>query len=138
MIVGKPPNRAELPPVLVGVSQTDRSGDAVQWAAAQAVVGGRSLLVVHVIGGPGPAWEGFGGPAVDHWDPELGSAGATVIDRAVADARQVAPHLPISTALVPGPVAAGVLREGRRSALIVLGRGDPARQPPALHRWSGR
>ena len=94
------------------VAAIDGEGDntgALNYAVAEAVRYGDSLHLAHV------------------WSGERQSEGSAIIRRAEATAHALAPDLRISTELVVGPRAAGILAAARGGRLLVVGR-------PSQHR----
>jgi nucleotide-binding universal stress UspA family protein len=87
---------------------------ALTYAVAEAVRHGDSLHLAHV------------------WSGERHGEESAVIRRAEATARSFAPGLRISTELVVGPRAAGILAAGRGGRLLVVGRSSRHRAEGAF------
>jgi nucleotide-binding universal stress UspA family protein len=83
--------------------ERDNAG-ALAYAVAEAVRHGDSLHLAHV------------------WSGERHGEGSAVIRTAEATARSLAPDLRVSTELVVGPRAAGILAAARGGRLLVVGR----------------
>jgi nucleotide-binding universal stress UspA family protein len=93
--------------------ERDNAG-ALSYAVAEAVRHGDSLHLAHV------------------WSGERHGEGSAVIRRAEATARSLAPELRISTELVVGPRAAGILAAARGGRLLVVGRSSHPRAEGAF------
>lgn len=106
--------------VVAGVDGSPAALRAVRLAAGEAVLRGLPLRLVHAFVWPKlhvnvapPA----GGPA----GSGLRNQADRLLDEAAAVAREMAPGLPVSTALVDGQAAAVLLREAIDAELVVLG-----------------
>ncbi|MGY1724663.1 universal stress protein [Blastococcus sp. SYSU DS0533] len=97
-------------PVVVQVTPT--SGDAVDWAAAEASIRGLPLRLVHPVG-----------------------ATTGALDAAASRARAVDPGLAVESSRVGGSARTALLGESRTAALLVLGT-PAATALPRL--WAGR
>ncbi|GLZ14351.1 universal stress protein [Actinomadura sp. NBRC 104425] len=105
-------------PVLVGTDGSDSAHRAVLWAADEAVLRNRPLLIVHALDSALYAAPLFAAPqAVD----ALTDAGRRMLAEAVEIARERRPEVQVSTRLLTGRVS-GALRELSREAFeLVLG-----------------
>ena len=104
--------------VVVGVSSSSQSRDAVEWAAAEAAVRGADLRVVHVTSPPcnsGAALP-FAGVNV-----EALAAANSLLEPAVALAREVAPEVRVTSKLLYGSPAQAIIDGAPAGSLIVLG-----------------
>lgn len=110
--------------ITVGVDGSAASTDALEWAADQAVIEHRPLLIVHALGPVGTPWQdqaggdnriGHMGQPLDH------TAAALVLDAATESAQRRAPAVEIHQLLrVSDP--RDVLRDlSRHSAMLVVG-----------------
>ena len=106
--------------VVVGVDGSEGSRRALRWAAAEAVVRGDALALVHV-------WEppqayaplGLGAYPVD---PEpIREAASELLEGLVAQARELAPGLEIRGELLEGAPAEALLEAARTADLLVVG-----------------
>jgi nucleotide-binding universal stress UspA family protein/DNA-directed RNA polymerase specialized sigma24 family protein len=117
--------------ILVGVSGSAQSWEALAWAAAEADARGLVLRIVHAIEWPPVTADAFGALPVD-LAAQARDAGEALLQQAAKRARSVVPGLPVFTVLaLDGSVASAILRAGRHDALIVLGRRRVRRRP----RW---
>lgn len=104
--------------VVVGVSSSSESRDAVEWAAVEAAARGAELRVVHVTP---PCW------LVDASVPFAGvdvaalAAANSVLEPAVALAREVAPEVCVTSRLLHGSPAQAIINSAPAGSLIVLG-----------------
>jgi nucleotide-binding universal stress UspA family protein len=78
--------------------------------------------------------DALGVVALNRLESGAREAAELVVERAACDARLIAPELVVTTHLQEGAVGSAILREGRRDALIVLGR---ARSSGLLRPLSG-
>jgi nucleotide-binding universal stress UspA family protein len=120
------PSRTDEGTVLVAVDGSGQSWDALEWAAAEAAARRctlRIVHVVHVVNSSPPVLGGYMGVFVGEWDSGVLAAAKRLLDEAERRASAVAPGLAITTRLHEGSTAAGIVLEGRRDALIVVGRG---------------
>jgi nucleotide-binding universal stress UspA family protein len=108
--------------VIAAVDGRPSSAGALRYAATEALRSGGRLHLVHVWPGYLPQdLAGVAGPA------EAQAEGHAVLDEATTTARRWAPGLDITTDLVVGPRAAGILSAARGGRLLVVGR------PPRHH-----
>jgi nucleotide-binding universal stress UspA family protein len=119
------PQRQDSGPVLVAVDGSDRGWEALEWATAEAAARQCVLRIVHVFAWPLTV-DALGVVAVNRLESGAREAAELVVERAACDARLIAPELVITTHLQEGAVGSAILREGRRDALIVLGRARPS------------
>lgn len=105
-------------PVLVGTDGSDSAHRAVRWAADEAVLRNRPLLIVHALDSALYAAPLFAAPqAVD----ALTDAGRRMLAEAAEAARERRPEVQVSSRLLTGRVS-GALRELSREAFeLVLG-----------------
>ncbi len=94
-------------PVVAGVDGSAESGYAVAWAAREADLRGRALVIVHV---------------VDDSAPPGGTAADAVLDGAVARARAAAPDIAIGAERVEGHPKQVLAQESTRASLLAVGR----------------
>jgi nucleotide-binding universal stress UspA family protein len=108
-------------PILVAVSGSPNSEQALDWAAAEAAARGTSLRVVH-----GSAVPILADPTTALYSTPLISAAYEiaegVIDHAFRQAHVVAPDLVVTAKPWGGSPAHGILSEAADHALVVLGR----------------
>ncbi|GGN09075.1 nucleotide-binding universal stress UspA family protein [Actinoplanes campanulatus] len=97
--------------IVAGVNDSPASREAVRTGAREAARRGCRLELVHAFN-----WE----PAIA---PEGGLGREELLERAVADARDAAPGVPIETRLFEGSAEAGLLSRSRVAALTVIGDG---------------
>jgi nucleotide-binding universal stress UspA family protein len=111
--------RTDARPVVVGVDGSDGALDAVAWAAAEAVLHGGPLRIVHAF-----VWPLLKIPtALWHMGPERGlrAHADKILTDAEAIARAVAPDVAVDTAVstqFPLPL---LLEESRNAAYVVVG-----------------
>ena len=107
-------------PVVVGIDDAGSSGDAVDWASAEAAARGCPLHVVHAFHPPLPA-DPYGMiPPIDSLFTAREAAEA-LLGEAVARAGSVASDVEVSPLLLLGPPTRALLDEARRACLLVLG-----------------
>lgn len=111
-------------PVVVGIGATGPSGDAVEWASAEAAAQGCPLSVVHAYRPPLPTDLCSAVPPIDGLLASRSRA-EWVLREAVARARSVHPDGEVSAKLVPGTPAGVLLREAVGARLLVVGRRRP-------------
>ena len=107
-------------PVLVGIDGSVSAQGALSWAAAEAASRHCPLHIVHAFSWPviGNALEmGF------TVDTNLGlrSAAEWVLAEAAAQARELAPDIKVTTALIAGPATPTLLSEAQDADLVVVG-----------------
>ena len=110
-------------PILVAVDGNPRGWDALEWAAAESASRGCVLRIMHVFRSS-PLF--VGAPlefSVNQWNVSATEAARRILTEAVTRARIVAPDIQITICGHQGITTAEILREGKRDALIVLGRG---------------
>jgi nucleotide-binding universal stress UspA family protein len=121
-------------PVIVGTDGTGPSRDAVREAAREAARRGAPLRIAHVFDwDPDEDRYGIGNEGIDV-SRRLAEA---VVDRAVRQAREIAPHLTIDTDTLIGNPAARLLDLAAEAGVMVLGhrpRGGPALRLGAVGR----
>lgn len=106
--------------VLVGTDGSDSGTAAVRWAAEEAVRRALPLRIVHAVAPwlyETPVDPRFASIRV--W---LLSQGGTVVDEAVAAAREREPEVAVEGELVPGPATRMLLGRAGEAAMLVLGR----------------
>lgn len=106
--------------VVVGIDAAGSSGDAVEWASAEAAARGCPLRVVHAFHPPVPADPYGVMPPIDDLFAARAVAEAILAD-AVARARSVVSDVEVSSQLLLGPPARALLDEAHRACLLVLG-----------------
>lgn len=119
------PQRHDSGPVLVAVDDSDSAWEALEWATAEAAARQCVLRIVHVFSWPLTV-DALGAVSVNRLESGARDAAELVLGRAARHARLIAPDLEVTTHLQEGAVGSAILREGRRDALIVLGRGRPS------------
>jgi nucleotide-binding universal stress UspA family protein len=112
----------EAGPIVVGIDGRPAGWKALEWAAAEAASRGSTLRIVHTVELPPPTLDMFGSFTVDQWDPTVQQKGELILSEAVDLARLVAPDVQVSSQLLVGETAGGILRDSNRDALIVIGR----------------
>lgn len=111
---------ADRAPVVVGIDGAGSSGDAVDWASAEAAARGCPLYVVHAFRPPRPA-DPYGVlPLTDGLVP-VRAAAESILREAVARARSVASDVAVSGLLLLGTPARALLEESVGARLLVLG-----------------
>ncbi|MFI6389860.1 universal stress protein [Nonomuraea sp. NPDC050540] len=105
--------------IVVGVDGSRAGLEAVGWAAREAALRGRTLLVVHAM----PAWAHAAVPGeryagVAEW---MRDGAATVLAAAVEQAGQEAPGLDVERRAVPGDARAALLELSAGAELLVMG-----------------
>lgn len=115
-------NGAASRPVMVGVDGSEASLNAVRWAARDAALRKRPLLVVAVI----PLPHIVDVPAGATWQEKTYDAAEDAALRAVAraaeTARETAPGVTVSTYVTPGPPAGRLVEVAQHAGLVVMGR----------------
>ncbi len=106
--------------VIVGVDDDTTSGDAVDWAAAEAATRGCHLRIVHAFRPPLPVDPYGYVTQIDDFLP-VRAAAELVLRNAVARARSVASDIEVSTHLTRGSAARGLLGEAQAARLLVVG-----------------
>jgi nucleotide-binding universal stress UspA family protein len=96
------------------------AGDAVDWAAAEATTRGCHLRIVHAFRPPLPADPYGYVTQIDGFLP-VRAAAELVLREAVARARAVASDIDVSTHLIRGSAARGLLGEAPAARLLVVG-----------------
>ena len=119
------PSRTDNGPVLVAVDGSLHGWDALEWAAAEAGARRSDLRIVHVTSWAPQVWgDGYTTSFVNEWDSGALASAKSVLEEAVRRACAVEPGLSATTHVHEGPAGAAVLSEGKRDALIVVGRGQ--------------
>lgn len=109
--------------VVVGIDGTEQSLRAVDWAAEQASLEARPLMVVHVVSDTelqATAWAGVTW-VVTSTVEQVMAAARDLTDEAAARARLHHPDLPVETRTVRADVRQELLELSRSAALLVLG-----------------
>src|SRR5918997_1000540 len=106
--------------VVVGVDGSEGSRRALRWAAAEAAVRNDPLVLVHVWDRPQAyAPLGLGAYPID---PEpVHDASKELLERLVAEARELAPGVDVRGELVEGPPASALVEAARTADLLVVG-----------------
>jgi nucleotide-binding universal stress UspA family protein len=99
--------------VVVGVDGSATSGVALQWAAHEAALRGAVLEVVHA--------EFFRHEVLDLFAPDMEEGERSLLDRAVAQARQAEPGLEVVGRELDPPAADALVAAGRDAEMIVVG-----------------
>ncbi|OKI74966.1 hypothetical protein A6A27_40825 [Micromonospora sp. CB01531] len=107
--------------MVVAVDGGFGSVDALDWAAAQAMVCGAELRIVHAFHAPS-ALDPFALVAATGIEFAAIGTAASVVDDAAARVRYIAPEVAVTTRIMPGSSASAILQEAPPSALVVLGR----------------
>jgi nucleotide-binding universal stress UspA family protein len=114
------PGRVDDGPVVVAVGN-DSSGEALDWAAAEASARGCRLHVVHA---ERPGWVVDPSGLVLMADfPSCRAAAVQGLRAAMRRARALAPDVDISTELLVGPTVPSLVVRSRGAQLLVLGSG---------------
>jgi nucleotide-binding universal stress UspA family protein len=108
-------------PVVVAVSGSPASSEPLEWAAAEAAARGTSLRIVHSFAVPVLVNPLAALPAPTIHLAVFQSARA-VLDRAVRQARHIAPDVVVTEQPHAGSPVDGILAEAGGAALIVVGR----------------
>jgi nucleotide-binding universal stress UspA family protein len=106
--------------ILVGTDGSESGTAAVRWAAEEAGRRGLPLRILHAVAPwlyETPVDPRFA--SIRGW---LLSQGDTLVDEAVAAARERNPDVPVEGELVPGPSTRMLLERAREAAMLVLGR----------------
>ncbi|WP_331214032.1 universal stress protein [Plantactinospora sonchi] len=111
----------ETPVVVVGVDGSRLSLTAVRMAALEAGRHSRPLRVVH-------AFNWVADPS-EPMPAEPRRPAEELLQHAIAVASQTRPEVPVSTALIEGPVITTLLRESGSAALLVIGDGGLTLNP---------
>lgn len=107
----------------MGVDGTDSAAHALTWAASQAVLEGRPLLVVHVANESAleaSAWAGATW-VLPTSNTELLARGESLVATAAATAAEAQPSLEVRTLVVRADVRRELVSLSRDAALLVLG-----------------
>lgn len=108
------------PAVVVAIDDAGSSGDAVDWASAEAAARGWPLRLVHAFHPPLPA-DPYGlVPPVDCLFT-VRTAAESILREAVVRARSVASDVEMSALLLLGTPARALIDEARRAHLLVMG-----------------
>lgn len=123
-------NRHPEPHVLVGYDGSPASEYALRRGVREARLRRLPLTICHACGGStrGSPPE----PSGEHAEHEIArKMGRHVLDTAVAQARALAPALPVRASLHSGPAGAAILRESAGAAVIAIGAPEAGAEPPA-------
>lgn len=109
--------------MVVGIDGSDRSKEALAWAARAAALASAPLLVI-------TAWHyptnfGWSPPFPEDWDPAANAR--TLLDDEVKEVLGSDPGVEISTSVIEGPPARVLTDASRSASLIVVssrGRGE--------------
>lgn len=110
--------------VVVGVDAAQLTDRALDWAADQAALEERQLMLVHGIGTPlsvGTPWSGVGGPDPMQVFSDLQAAGRALLARAKTRAITRHPELVVHQAVRPVDPRQALLDVSADAALIVVG-----------------
>jgi nucleotide-binding universal stress UspA family protein len=106
-------------PVVVGVSDSKHSREAVRWAADDAARRHAPLQIVHALFTPLDYGPGLTYGTADF--DRLESEGVRLLDSARALANEVAPHVEVSTELIRAPKGPALIDRSKGAQLIVIG-----------------
>ena len=115
-----------VPPVVVGISGSRSSQEAVRWAADDAARRGARLQIVHAVSTPLDRGPSYGQEELDI----LESEGVRLLDDARVQATVVAPTIEVSTELIHAPIGPILIDRSKTSQMLVIG----GRGPRALSR----
>lgn len=118
-------------PVLVAVDESSEAWEALEWAAAEADARNTALRIVHALRWQ-PVFDPFGVVLADSRPYD----GAThLLEQAAGRAHQLAPEVPVSIAVLAGPLASAIATEASQHALTVVGRPHVPRSSGAHQDW---
>jgi nucleotide-binding universal stress UspA family protein len=106
--------------VIVGIDGSERALAAVRAAASEAHHRGEPLHIVHAFIWPSLHVD-VGPVASDLPQTGLRHHAEDLLKEATAEAGQVAPQVPVTTALIEGAATPALLEESHRASLLVLG-----------------
>lgn len=101
------------PHIVVGVDGSPSSMRALAWAASEAELRGTALVVVHVDFARQEALEALA--------PEMLLTEQSVLDRAVAQARDTAPSVAVTGVICDPPAGKALIAASERADLLVVG-----------------
>lgn len=101
------------PRIVVGVDGSPSSMRALAWAASEAELRGTALLVVHVDFARQEALEALA--------PNMLSMEQSVLDRAVAEARSLAPGVAVTGLICDPPAAKALIAASEGAEVLVVG-----------------
>jgi nucleotide-binding universal stress UspA family protein len=108
--------------VVVGTDGSDRSFDAVEWAAREAVMRGAKLRIVSVPVLPRlMSWQRAPAGTPDTVAGMLVRSARDALDVAAERAVEIEPGLAVETALKPGPPAGGLVGASADASMLVVG-----------------
>lgn len=110
--------------VVVGVDGSAQGDEALRWAAEQAVLEERPLVVLHAadVGTAlAAAWAGSPGADYGAVRQEVEAAGRALVDGAARAARDLAPGVRLQTAVGPLEARQALLAASTRASLLVIG-----------------
>jgi nucleotide-binding universal stress UspA family protein len=107
--------------VVVGVDESALEGQAVRWAAEQAALEGRSVVLVHAAPLPATPWSVHQMAAPVEALAEARRAGQALLDRARDVVRATAPDVEVDLVLGMAPARTLILEVAERASLVVLG-----------------
>jgi nucleotide-binding universal stress UspA family protein len=107
-------------PVLVGIDGSEQALTAVRVAAVEARHRDVPLRIVHAFIWP-VLHVGVGPVSEDLPDTGLRHHAESLLEEAAAEARAVAPQVPVTTTLIDGAAVPALLDESEYAALLVLG-----------------
>lgn len=106
--------------IVVGADGSEQAGAAVAWAAREAVLRHRPLVIVHAF--VWPLLRVATGPLPDSPpDTGLRAAAEQLLAAAATTARQAAPDVEVTTELVTGRPTAVLLAQSHSAAMVVTG-----------------
>jgi nucleotide-binding universal stress UspA family protein len=104
---------ADVPRVVVGVDGSASSIRALTWAAKEAEMRGGALQVVHV--------DFYRHEALEALAPQMLEVEHSVLDRAVAKARELAPGIVVTGRVCEPPAGKALIEASRGAELLVVG-----------------
>ncbi|NYG56984.1 universal stress protein [Nocardioides perillae] len=110
--------------VVVGVDGSAQGDEALRWAAEQAVLEERPLVVLHAadVGTAlAAAWAGSPGADYGAVRREVEAAGRALVDGAARAARDLSPGVAVRTAVGPLEARQALLAASTRASLLVIG-----------------
>ena len=105
-------------PIVVGIDGSDEADRALEWAAAEAVLRGRPLHIVHAVESRPFRSIVFAPPEAAK---QLTRAGRTVVAAAKERVRELRPDLPVTAALVNVEAPRALREESEKAFELVLG-----------------
>ncbi|HET6215247.1 MAG TPA: universal stress protein [Micromonosporaceae bacterium] len=111
---------AENLPIVVGVDGSTPATAAARWAAAEAMLRGRPLRLVHTYSWPvAPA--AVTAPSFVISEESLREAAEAVLSEALADVRQAVPGVPVAGRVIAGSASHVLLELSSTAGMVVVG-----------------